>query len=174
MKIYYGKGKTIQDFTLVCFNWAPPYHHNVHGVHSTCWFLFVFFPFSPTYFPTFSDTFTQIYLVPNPETVSFVLSITAEEPETRQHCDPAWHHPHRTLPDPGLWISGEYFYKAYFKYPVVLLWLSSQDSDLKQYLDNCGNLMSMHNVKVSHKHHVRVLAKEISNCFSRVSLSDHY
>lgn len=25
-----------------------------------------------------------------------------------------------------------------------------QDSDLKQYLDNCGNLMSMHNVKVSH------------------------
>uniref|UniRef100_A0A8C3ACY2 cyclin-dependent kinase n=1 Tax=Cyclopterus lumpus TaxID=8103 RepID=A0A8C3ACY2_CYCLU len=24
------------------------------------------------------------------------------------------------------------------------------DSDLKQYLDNCGNLMSMHNVKVSH------------------------
>lgn len=27
-----------------------------------------------------------------------------------------------------------------------------QDSDLKQYLDNCGNLMSMHNVKVSHMH----------------------
>lgn len=27
-----------------------------------------------------------------------------------------------------------------------------QDSDLKQYLDNCGNLMSMHNVKVSHQH----------------------
>uniref|UniRef100_A0A4W6FH32 cyclin-dependent kinase n=1 Tax=Lates calcarifer TaxID=8187 RepID=A0A4W6FH32_LATCA len=26
------------------------------------------------------------------------------------------------------------------------------DSDLKQYLDNCGNLMSMHNVKVSHTH----------------------
>ena len=26
-----------------------------------------------------------------------------------------------------------------------------QDSDLKQYLDNCGNLMSMHNVKVSHQ-----------------------
>lgn len=26
-----------------------------------------------------------------------------------------------------------------------------QDSDLKQYLDNCGNLMSMHNVKVSHE-----------------------
>lgn len=26
-----------------------------------------------------------------------------------------------------------------------------QDSDLKQYLDNCGNLMSMHNVKVSHR-----------------------
>lgn len=25
-----------------------------------------------------------------------------------------------------------------------------QDSDLKQYLDNCGNLMSMHNVKVPH------------------------
>jgi hypothetical protein len=25
----------------------------------------------------------------------------------------------------------------------------SQDSDLKQYLDNCGNLMSMNNVKVS-------------------------
>lgn len=24
-----------------------------------------------------------------------------------------------------------------------------QDSDLKQYLDHCGNLMSMHNVKVS-------------------------
>ena len=24
-----------------------------------------------------------------------------------------------------------------------------QDSDLKQYLDSCGNLMSMHNVKVS-------------------------
>lgn len=23
-----------------------------------------------------------------------------------------------------------------------------QDSDLKQYLDHCGNLMSMHNVKV--------------------------
>lgn len=23
-----------------------------------------------------------------------------------------------------------------------------QDSDLKHYLDNCGNLMSMHNVKV--------------------------
>lgn len=27
--------------------------------------------------------------------------------------------------------------------------LCFQDSDLKQYLDNCGNLMSMHNVKVS-------------------------
>ena len=25
----------------------------------------------------------------------------------------------------------------------------TQDSDLKQYLDNCGSLMSMHNVKVS-------------------------
>lgn len=24
-----------------------------------------------------------------------------------------------------------------------------QDNDLKQYLDNCGNLMSVHNVKVS-------------------------
>ena len=23
-----------------------------------------------------------------------------------------------------------------------------QDNDLKQYLDNCGNLMSVHNVKV--------------------------
>ncbi len=28
-----------------------------------------------------------------------------------------------------------------------------QDSDLKQYLDNCGNLMSMHNVKVSQQQH---------------------
>lgn len=27
-----------------------------------------------------------------------------------------------------------------------------QDSDLKQYLDNCGNLMSMHNVKVRQAH----------------------
>lgn len=26
---------------------------------------------------------------------------------------------------------------------------SLQDNDLKQYLDNCGNLMNVHNVKVS-------------------------
>lgn len=26
--------------------------------------------------------------------------------------------------------------------------LSVQDKDLKQYMDDCGNIMSMHNVKV--------------------------
>lgn len=29
-----------------------------------------------------------------------------------------------------------------------------QDSDLKQYLDHCGNLMSMHNVKVGDPTHL--------------------
>lgn len=29
---------------------------------------------------------------------------------------------------------------------MVVFW---QDKDLKQYMDDCGNIMSMHNVKVS-------------------------
>lgn len=40
---------------------------------------------------------------------SCVLSVTVEEPETRQHRDPARHHPHRMLPHTGLWVSCEYF-----------------------------------------------------------------
>lgn len=52
-----------------------------------------------------------------------------------------------------------------------------QDSDLKQYLDHCGNLMSMHNVKVRPSTHLgthlfsspgwepRVLAAEVAQTF---------
>lgn len=104
---------------------------------------------------------------------SCVFSVTAEEPETRQHCDFTRHHPHRTVPDAGLWVSREYFHEKHQHILNTLcdlwtFWLSSQDSDLKQYLDNCGNLMSMHNVKVSHKQYIRELVNELSNCFSRV------
>lgn len=52
-----------------------------------------------------------------------------------------------------------------------------QDSDLKQYLDHCGNLMSMHNVKVRASTHLgahlfsspgrepKVLAAEVVQTF---------
>lgn len=35
-------------------------------------------------------------------------SVTTEEPETRQHRHTARHHPHRTLPHSGVWVSCEY------------------------------------------------------------------
>lgn len=97
-------------------------------------------------------------------------SVTTEEPETRQHRHTARHHPHRTLPHSGVWVSCEYimhFSVQLFirSWPELHTWNMDlfechhhcgscvfQDSDLKQYLDNCGNLMSMHNVKVSHRH----------------------
>lgn len=61
------------------------------------------------------------------------------------------------------------------------LFFSFQDSDLKQYLDNCGNLMSMYNVKVSEQRTwmrlmiVRFYAKNLSftfrnSCFCSVVL----
>lgn len=86
------------------------------------------------------------------------FSVTTEEPETRQHRHAAWHHPHWALPHSGVWVSGEYMCSLNYTHRMWLFLTVStvshvlQDSDLKQYLDNCGNLMSMYNVKVSHRH----------------------
>lgn len=38
----------------------------------------------------------------------FASSVSVEEPETRQHRHAARHHPHRTLPHSGVWVSCEY------------------------------------------------------------------
>lgn len=107
---------------------------------------------NPRQFPELFDFLSQRRHLIDISNLS--CSVSAEGPEARKYRHSSWHHPHRQVPDARVWVPGQCLNATRIdtcRVPRVGPKFVSffQEKDLKQYMDDCGNIMSVHNVKVS-------------------------